>query len=147
MCDISNPCCPIVYLIRPDGSGFRRIASKPGWCLGSPKWSPDGKRVVFYELPTEDTWGARRPNSSRRCRTFSVDVASGERIVHSSGPGLKLFPHFLNGTDVAYHRKGGASEGLAYTTGIDALKRATRLIMRQLIYRLSVYRNGADAIS
>ena len=113
---------PIVYLIRPDGSSFRRIASKPGWCLGSPKWSPDGKRVVFYELPTEDTWGARRPNLVLKTvsQIVSVDVASGERIVHSSGPGLKLFPHFLNGTVVAYHRKGGASEGLAYTTSIDA---------------------------
>ena len=51
-----------IYIIRPDGGGFRRIASKPGYCLGSPKWSPDGRRVVFYELTTEDTWGARRPN-------------------------------------------------------------------------------------
>jgi Tol biopolymer transport system component len=51
-----------VYVIRADGSGFRRIAAKPGYCLGSPKWSPDGKRVVFYEMTTEDTWGARRPS-------------------------------------------------------------------------------------
>jgi Tol biopolymer transport system component len=51
-----------VYVIRADGSGFRRIASKPGYCLGSPKWSPHGRRVVFYEMATEDTWGARRPN-------------------------------------------------------------------------------------
>ena len=117
-----------VYVIRPDGSSFRRIASKPGWCLGSPKWSPDGRRIVFYELPTEDTWGARRPNLVLKTvsQIVSVDVASGDRIVHSSGPGLKLFPQFLNEKVVAYHQKGGPNEGLAYTTGVDALKRAMR---------------------
>ncbi len=51
-----------IYVIRADGHGFRRIASKPGYCLGSPRWSPDGRRVVFYEMTTEETWGARRPN-------------------------------------------------------------------------------------
>ena len=117
-----------VYVIRPDGSSFRRIASKPGWCLGSPKWSPDGRRIVFYELPTEDTWGARRPNLVLKTvsQIVSVDVASGDRIVHSSGPGLKLFPQFLNEKVVAYHQKAGPNEGLAYTTGVDALKRAMR---------------------
>jgi len=51
-----------IYVIRTDGRDFRRIASRPGYCLGSPKWSPDGRRVAFYEMTTEDTWGARRPN-------------------------------------------------------------------------------------
>jgi Tol biopolymer transport system component len=37
-----------VYVIRSDGTGFRQLATKPGYALGSPKWSPDGKRVVFY---------------------------------------------------------------------------------------------------
>ena len=42
-----------IYVIRADGRDFRRIASKPGYCLGSPKWSPDGRRVAFYEMTTE----------------------------------------------------------------------------------------------
>ncbi|MHB8286672.1 MAG: TolB family protein, partial [Caulobacteraceae bacterium] len=50
-----------IYVIRPDGGGFRRVATKPGHCLGSPKWSADGKRIVFYEIETEHTWGAHRP--------------------------------------------------------------------------------------
>ena len=83
-----------IYVIRADGQGFRRIASKPGYCLGSPKWSPDGKRVVFYEMTTEDTWGARRPNLVAKVvsQIVSVDVATGERDRAHHGPGAEGVP-------------------------------------------------------
>ena len=115
-------------MIRADGQGFRRIASKPGYCLGSPKWSPDGKRMVFYEMTTEETWGARRPNlvTSVRSQIVSVDVATGERVEHTSGPGLKVFPQFLSATEIAYHRKGGPDEGLYYTSGRPGFKTVLR---------------------
>jgi Tol biopolymer transport system component len=117
-----------VYAIRADGRGFRRIAFKPGYCLGSPKWSPDGRRVVFYEMATEDTWGARRPNLVAKIvsQLVSVDIATGERIEHTSGPGLKVFPQFLSTTEIAYHRKGGPDEGLYYTSERPAFKAALR---------------------
>jgi len=117
-----------IYVIRADGQGFRRIASKPGYCLGSPRWSPDGRRVVFYEMTTEETWGARRPNlvASVVSQIVSVDVATLERIEHTSGPGLKVFPQFLSATEIAYHRKGGPDEGIAYTSGRPGFKAALR---------------------
>ena len=37
-----------IYLIKPDGTGLRQLSSD-SVSSGSPKWSPDGKRVVFYE--------------------------------------------------------------------------------------------------
>jgi Tol biopolymer transport system component len=117
-----------VYVIRADGQGFRRIASKPGYCLGSPKWSPDGRRVVFYETTTEHTWGARRPEAvaSIDSQIVSVDVTTGERVEHTSGPGLKVFPQFLSATEIAYHRKGGPDEGIVYTSGRAGFKGALR---------------------
>ncbi|MHB8284070.1 MAG: TolB family protein [Caulobacteraceae bacterium] len=117
-----------VYIIRPDGTGFRKVATKPGYCLGSPKWSPDGKRIVFYEITTEGTWGAHRPEWIGRVgsQIVSVDVASGERVEHTSGPGLKVSPHYLNATQIAYHIKGGPDEGIAFVGGGVALKRAMR---------------------
>jgi Tol biopolymer transport system component len=117
-----------IYVIRADGRGFRRIASKPGYCLGSPKWSPDGKRVVFYEISTEQTWGARRPElvASVVSQIASVDVTSGERIEHTSGPGLKVAPQFLNASEIGYYRKGGPDEGIAYTSGRPGFKGALR---------------------
>jgi Tol biopolymer transport system component len=117
-----------LYVIGVDGRGFRRIASKPGFSLGSPKWSPDGKQIVFYQVPTEDTWGSRRPEGVAKVvsQINSVDLTTGERTEHTKGPGLKLFPQFLNAKIIAYHRKGGADEGLVYTSGFEAVKRSIR---------------------
>ena len=117
-----------IYIIRADGQGFRRVASKPGYCLGSPKWSPDGKRVIYYELTTEQTWGARRPEliATVESQICSVDAATGERLVHTSGPGLKVFPQFLTLTEIAYQRKGGPDEGVVYTSDRPGFKRALR---------------------
>ena len=36
-----------IYLIRPDGSGLKRISQHGDFC-GSPKWTPDSKSVVAY---------------------------------------------------------------------------------------------------
>jgi Tol biopolymer transport system component len=117
-----------IYVIGADGRGFRRVASRPGYCLGSPKWSPDGRRIVFYEVATEDTWGSRRPEGVAKVvsQIVSVDVETGERIEHTTGPGLKLFPQFLDAKVIGYHRKSGPDEGLVYTSGLEPVKRSIR---------------------
>ena len=49
-----------IFLLKPDGTGLRRISQGiDSVSSGSPKWLPDGKRVIFYELPVEQTWDAR----------------------------------------------------------------------------------------
>ncbi len=115
-----------IYLIRSDGSGFRKLASKPGYCLGSPKWSPDGRRIVFHEMTVEATWGARRPNyvGKTPSQIVSVNVADGERVEHTSGSDLKLQPQFLDAREIGYLVKYGPNEGLAYTSARPPLRRA-----------------------
>ena len=114
-----------VYVMRANGTGLRRVSnSPPGICAGSPKWSPDGKRVVFYELPVEQTWHAHRPElvASATSQIVSVDVSTGERIEHTSGPGLKLSPQFVSAKEIGYLAKGGPNQGLASTGDRAAVK-------------------------
>ena len=109
-----------IYVIRANGSDFRQLATKSEYCLGSPKWSPDGKRVIYYELTTENTWGAHRPESlqSVSSQLVSVDFETGtDRVEHTSGAGLKMFPQWLANGTIAYLLKNTANEGLGYITG------------------------------
>lgn len=107
-----------VYIVRPDGSDLRRI-TQGGVCTGAPKWSADGSRLVFYEIPVEDTWAAHWPNLDGRTTSqiVSVDIATAARIVHTDGPGLKVMPQFLGRDRIGYLAKAGATQGLAYTSG------------------------------
>jgi Tol biopolymer transport system component len=104
-----------VYVIRADGSGgLRQVASRPEHCLGSPKWSADGRRIVFYETLAEYTYWVLRPDLLLKIdsQIVSVDVASGARTLHSSGPGFKISPQFIGTDEVVYRRKGGPEAGL-----------------------------------
>ena len=116
-----------IYIVRPDGSGLKRL-SLPGISAGSPKWSLDGKEVVFYELPVEDTWGARRPNLASKVTSqiVSVNIATGQRTERTSGPGLKVAPQFLPSGAIGYLEKAGPHPGLGYTTGTPVLNPAVR---------------------
>ena len=117
-----------LYVIGADGRGFRPLASRPGFSLGSPKWSPDGRRLAFYEIPAQGTWFARIPFLASRAASqiVSVDVETGDRTEHTSGPGLKLFPQILAGGEIAYQVRGGPEEGLYSTGGAPVVKAKVR---------------------
>ena len=109
---------PSVYVMRADGGGVRRLTGD-GQLAGSPRWSADGRRVVFYELAVEDTFRARGRGGQARVesRIVSVDVVSGERTEHASGPGLKLSPQFLAPDRVGWLAKSGPDATLAFSDG------------------------------
>ncbi|KAG4442964.1 hypothetical protein IFR05_001577 [Cadophora sp. M221] len=110
-----------IYTIKPDGTGFRQVATKKDYCLGSPKFSPDGTRIVYHELTRENTWDAHRPEdlATTTSQIVSVDFATGlNRIEETSGAGLKLQPHYVTQDNIGYLIKGvTANVGLNYTTG------------------------------
>ncbi|MES2258763.1 MAG: hypothetical protein V4724_09595 [Pseudomonadota bacterium] len=108
-----------IYIIKPDGSGFKKIASNPGHAQGSPAWSPDGGSVVFYETAQESTWGAHRPEliNAVSSQLVSVNIATLAKTSVTSGAGFKVFPQYLSASNVAYHVKGGATEGIYTTAG------------------------------
>lgn len=100
-----------IWVMRADGSDQRRVMHQKDWTYGSPKWSPDGTRLVFYSMHREHTWGSRRPEWIGRVKSeiVSVDAFTGENLIqHTDGPDLKLCPQFHpNGKDVFYYIKAG----------------------------------------
>lgn len=90
-----------IYAVRPNGTDFRLVSSRANYTQGSPRFSPDGKRLVFYEMLTEDTYNARlQPallyNAALNTSIVSVDFATGTgRVVHASGIGVKLSPSYV----------------------------------------------------
>ena len=107
-----------VYIMRVDGQGVRRL-SPEGQLAGSPKWSSDGQRVVFYELAVADTFRARwlPDQADVPSRIVSVAVATGSRTEHVSGPGLKLSPQFLERDRIGYLAKSGPTATLVFSPG------------------------------
>ncbi|OGE52498.1 hypothetical protein PENARI_c010G06662 [Penicillium arizonense] len=109
-----------IYAIRPNGSDFRRVVARSGYSLGSPKWSPSGKRILFYEMTRENTWNSHRPESidSANSTLVSVNFATGvDRRVEVEGSGVKIFPQYLSESTIGYFAKGAGKEGLHTTNG------------------------------
>ena len=86
---------------------------------GSPKCSPDGNRVVLYEMEIPDTYNAMRPGFGILVdsQIVSVDVATEARQEHTLGPGLKVSPRFLSENRIGFVMKTGSRMGLAFTAG------------------------------
>jgi Tol biopolymer transport system component len=115
-----------IYVIHPDGSELRRL-TPPGISDGSPKWSPDGKRIVFYELPTARTFAARvYAQDMVTSQIVSMDVATGAKVEETSGPGLKVQPQYLSADRIAYLVKAGPNAGLAFTKGAPGVEGSLR---------------------
>jgi Tol biopolymer transport system component len=84
-----------IYVIQADGTGLRKLTPE-GEMAGSPKWSADGKRVVFYDMDAEYTFAARLFGEATS-QIISMDLSTGIRTERTSGPGLKVSPQFLSG--------------------------------------------------
>jgi TolB protein len=63
---------------------------------GSPRWSPDGKRIYYYETTELGAWYAEFGNEAKgSTQIVSIDVAEGSLIQHTTGDGVRLSPQLL----------------------------------------------------
>ncbi len=117
-----------IYVVAADGTGLRKIASKPGYALGSPKWSPDGRRIVFYEMPAEDTWAARRPNLVVKATSqiVSVDARNGRAHRAYFGFRTQTVPAVCRRRASATTARAAPTRGSTYTAERAPVRRSLR---------------------
>lgn len=105
-----------IYLVRPDGSGLKRISPHGDFC-GSPKWSGDNKAVVAYCMSAEETWTYRVNAVDGETTLMRMDVATAEATPVSAGAGVKIFPAVLSSGEIAYVRRDVHARGVFYSNG------------------------------
>ena len=112
---IGSGCCgwelvqsTALYIVHPDGSGLRQLTPVNGFS-GSPKWSADSKRIVYYEGVGDGGKGASQ--------IVSIDITNGTREVLTSGEGVKLSPQYFHDNVVGYLLQMSGKTSLADTSG------------------------------
>jgi len=106
-------------VISADGSKLRQLTENGGFA-GSPKWSADGRRIVYYESSARESWESRKrlgPTETSVSQIMSMDVGHGNRQQHTSGPGMKVSPQWLSADRVGYVKKQGSDPGFEFTSG------------------------------
>lgn len=99
-----------IYIVHRDGSGLRRITDSSE-VAGTPHWSPDGSRLVFYVVDPNEVCRGGLILGAGTSQIVSVDWKTGERQTLTSGPGLKVAPRWVDANTVAYQ----TSDGIRFT--------------------------------
>jgi len=117
-----------VYIIRPDGSGLKRVTAHGRFC-GSPKWTSDSRHVVAYCMDAEQTLANRRPapEPGSDTRLLSIDVSSGAASEIAAGAGVKINPSPLPEGVIGFVRKDSAeTAGIYYSNGASGPRGSVR---------------------
>lgn len=110
-----------IYVVRPNGTDFRKVASQDEVSIGQPQWSPDGSKIIFNTMTREDTYGSHGINGQNLAVTGqvqSVDVATGTDTINiTSGAYQKVAQTYIgNSSNIGYLLKAGDFGVVEYTT-------------------------------
>ena len=95
-----------VFVVHPDGTGLRRI-SKVGESAGTPHWSPDGSRLVFFQTDLDTVCQGGLLLANGPSQIVAVDWRTGTPQTITFGLGLKVFPRWFASGEFAFQTRGG----------------------------------------
>jgi len=104
-----------IYLIRPDGSGLRRISEHGNFC-GGPKWTSDSKNVIAYCMSAQESWKYRADAPQGDTRLVKIDTGTAQAMPVAAGTGVKILPSVLPSGEIAYVRR-DKPQGVFYANG------------------------------
>jgi TolB protein len=105
-----------IYQVRVDGTALRRVTQAQK-VSGSPTWSGDSKHLLFYEAELGEV--AKIASVTRQRGTSqiaTIDLATNQQRVLTTGPGEKWSPRFVAGDRIGY-ASGGPEGGLEFLDG------------------------------
>ena len=113
-----------ICIVHPDATGLQCLANSEN-SAGGASWSPDSKRIAFYEASPDDWKTMSRDFSGPRpaaSQIVSINLASGERQVLTKGPGRKIAPKWIARERIGYIRspddeKPGETQRVNYQSG------------------------------
>jgi len=88
-----------IYIVHPDGTGLRRLTREGGFA-GSPVWSADSRRVLYYE--TDEVGAYMAKSAGSRTELVALDISSGERTQFTASNVTKLSPQWLPDGKLSY---------------------------------------------
>jgi Tol biopolymer transport system component len=107
-----------LYVVRADGAGLRKLTPLDQ-IAGSPKWSPDGHRLTYYQVSDLEERHEERGGGHARIMVMDLETGATQAL---SIPGVfDESPQFLSNSEVGYlselPAKGSPLHRLAYSTG------------------------------
>ncbi len=102
-----------LFIVRPDGSDLKQI-TQYGEVAGSPRWSGDGQRLVFYHAGLEAAANISSPRLLRGTTQIrEVDIRTGRVRELTTVEGEKRSPQILSDDRLVYV-SGGPEGGLEF---------------------------------
>ena len=91
---------------------------------GSPAWSQDGKRPVFYEAEIAEVQKIRSAVGGRgSTQIVSIDLETGTRQALTHGPGEKWSPRWIGQDRIGYvTRDANADGGVAFIPAVSGAR-------------------------
>jgi len=110
-----------IYVMRVDGSDLRQITRFDEFA-GSPRWSNDGKRLVFYHADMQAAGNIVSPQRLRgTTQICEVDLATGAWKALTKGDGEKRSPQFIAADRIGY-ASDGPTGGIEIVDGVPGAR-------------------------